>query len=171
MFLFSSKKIQENNFLSISNFSLFSRIMQSSGGAAAIPISSVIRKWTCKVFTNNTDVGWFARACVQALSQSFLGMRLKTWMFSTFHFTFMFSEFVCPANQRPKSTVKKNAHKPLRNLWIAKKICVPFLIIRKSCYFDFTINKPLASSGWMIYVSCAVHVISRYYEITDFSLS
>ena len=38
-------------------------------------------------------------------------------------------QFVCSANQHPKSTIKKEAHKPLRTSWISPKMCLPRLII------------------------------------------
>ena len=72
------------------------------------------------------------------------------------------SEFVCPANQHPKYTIKKEkAHKPLRTSCISPK-CLPCLIIIQSCYFD-RINKPFACSRYVICVSCSVHVTSTYY--------
>ena len=75
----------------------------------------------------------------------------------------MWPEFACSANQRPKSTVKKKAHKPLRTSWIPQKMCLPCLIIVQSCYFHYRINKPFACSRCLICVSCSVHVISTYY--------
>ena len=45
-----------------------------------------------------------------------------------------------------KAHQEKNAHKPLRTSWISLKMCLPCLIIRKSCYFDDRINKPFTCS-------------------------
>ena len=73
------------------------------------------------------------------------------------------SEFACPANQHPESTVKKKAHNPLRTPLISPKTCLPCLIIIRSCYFDYRINKPFICSRWVICVSCSVHSISTYY--------
>ena len=71
----------------------------------------------------------------------------------------MLLEFVCPANQRPKSTIKKN--KPT-NLG-APRECLnnvsAMLIIIKSCYFGYRITKPIAYSRYLICVSCSVHFI------------
>ena len=43
------------------------------------------------------------------------------------------SVLVCPANQHPKSTIKKKAHKPLRTSWISQQMRRPCLIIIQSC--------------------------------------
>ena len=56
-------------------------------------------------------------------------------------------------NQRPKSTVKKKAHKPLRTSWTYQKMC---LIIIQSCYFEYRINKPFACSCCVVCVSCSI---------------
>ena len=71
--------------------------------------------------------------------------------------------FLCPANQHPKSTIKKKAHKPLCTSWISQKMCQQCLIIMQSCHCDNRINKPFACSRCVICVSCSVHVISTYY--------
>ena len=72
-------------------------------------------------------------------------------------------QFVCPANQHPKSTIKKKAHKPSRTSLISQNMYLPCLIIIQSCYFDYRINKPFTCSRCMICVSCSVHLISTYH--------
>ena len=72
-------------------------------------------------------------------------------------------EFACPVNQRPKSTMKEKKPTNLCATCEFLKKCVCHLIIRKSCHFDFRINKPFACSRCVICVSCSVHVISTYY--------
>ena len=67
------------------------------------------------------------------------------------------SEFLCSANQQPKSTIKKKAHKPLRTSRISLQMCQPCLIIIQS-YFDYTINKPFTCSCCLICISCSVQV-------------
>ena len=43
------------------------------------------------------------------------------WHISMFTSHTMWLELSCPANEHPKSTIKKNAHRALRTSWIAKK--------------------------------------------------
>ena len=62
------------------------------------------------------------------------------------------SEFVCPANQHSKKTIKKKAHKPLRTSRISQTVFRPYLIIIKSCYFDYRINKLFTRSRcWLAF--------------------
>ena len=73
----------------------------------------------------------------------------------------MLLEFVCPANQRPKSTIKKN--KPT-NLGAPREFLnnvSAMLIILKSCYFGYRITKPIAYSRYLICVSLSF--ILMYY--------
>ena len=67
-----------------------------------------------------------------------------------------------PINTR-KSQSRKQAHKSLRASWISQTKCRPRLIIVKSCYFDYIINKPFPCSRRVICVSCSLHVISTYH--------
>ena len=77
------------------------------------------------------------------------------------YLTTMWLEF---ANQHPESTIKKQ--KPI-NLCASrdslKQMCGPCLIIMKSCYFDYSINKLSTQSHCSICASHSVHVISTYY--------
>ena len=67
-----------------------------------------------------------------------------------------------PISTRNKQSSEK-AHKPLRNLYIFSKMCTLCLVIIKSCWLDYQINKPLTCSHSRICVSCSVHVITMYY--------
>ena len=46
-------------------------------------------------------------------------------------------------------------------------MCRPYLIIRKSCYFDFRVNKPFTPRCF-ICVLCSFHMISTYYLSYDY---
>ena len=50
------------------------------------------------------------------------------------------------------------AHKPLRTSWM----CWSCLIIIKSCYYDYRINKPFTCSRYLICVLRSVHQISTH---------
>ena len=75
----------------------------------------------------------------------------------------MWSDFACPANQHPKSTIKKKSPETFAHLENFSKMCLPCLIIIRSCYFDYRLNKPFTYSRCVICVSCSVHLISAYY--------
>ena len=69
-----------------------------------------------------------------------------------------------PISIRKAHAVKKKVQKPLR---ISKKFlqkkCLPCLIIIQSRYFDYRIDKLLASSRCVICVSFSIHLILPYY--------
>ena len=60
----------------------------------------------------------------------------------------------CKAVKKKKPTYLCAPHEFL------KTMCLPCLIIIKSCY---GIDKPFACSHCMMYISCSVHLISTYY--------
>ena len=75
----------------------------------------------------------------------------------------------CPANQHPKSTIKKIIPQAFAHLVnFSKKMCLPCLLIEQSYYFDYRINKPFVCSRCVICVSCSVRVISTYYARKGF---
>ena len=51
------------------------------------------------------------------------------------------SELACPANQHPKSTIKKKPTNLCAPYEFIKQMCPPCLIIIQSCYFDYRILK------------------------------
>ena len=73
------------------------------------------------------------------------------------------SQIACSANQRPKITVKKKSPQTFARFVNFSKMCLPCLIIMKSCYIGCRINKLFTCSHCVICVSCSVHVISTYY--------
>ena len=56
-----------------------------------------------------------------------------------------------------KAESRKTAHIPLCTMWISQQMCQPHLLIIKSCYFDYRINKSFACFRCMICISCSVH--------------
>ena len=66
----------------------------------------------------------------------------------------MWSEFACPANQHPQSTIKKKSPQTFAHLVHFSKN-VWFM---QSCYFDYRINKPFA-----YFSQCSLHLISTCY--------
>ena len=51
-----------------------------------------------------------------------------------------------------------------RTSWISKtSVCRPCLIIMQSCYLDYRINKHIAFSRCMIWVSCSANLTSMFY--------
>ena len=59
----------------------------------------------------------------------------------------MWPEFACSAKQHPKSTIKKKSPHTFAHLVnFSKEMCLPSLIIIKSSYISYRINKPLACS-------------------------
>ena len=58
-------------------------------------------------------------------------------------------EFVCPANQQPKSTIKKKPTCLCAPRELLER-CLSCLIIIQYCYFDYRINKPFACSRCLI---------------------
>ena len=74
----------------------------------------------------------------------------------------IYSEFACPVNQHPNSKIKKNIPYTLAHLVHFSNKCRPCLIIGKSCYFDYRMNKPFTCSRCLVNVLCSVHVISAY---------
>ena len=92
--------------------------------------------------------------------------KLATWL-----------EF-CPANQLPKSTIKKEK-KPMYLCAPPKflSVCPPRLIIIQSCYFDYRVNKPFTSSCCVIWVRSldldvllAQRIMGLFYLITHKSM-
>ena len=71
---------------------------------------------------------------------------------------------ICLTSQSPpkKHNQKKKPTNPCAPCEFLKK-CLPCLIIIKSCYFDFRINKPFTCSCYVICVSCSFYLIWTYY--------
>ena len=72
-------------------------------------------------------------------------------------------EFACSANQHPEQTIKRKIPQTFAQLVIFFKNVTLCLVIIKSCWVDYQINKPLTCSHSGICVSCSVHVITVYY--------
>ena len=62
-----------------------------------------------------------------------------------------------------KAQSRKKSPQTFAHFVNLSKMCLPCLIIMQSCYFDYTIDTPLACSRCVICVSCCVHLISTYY--------
>ena len=56
-----------------------------------------------------------------------------------------------------KAESRKTAHIPLCTMWISQQMCQPHLLIIKSCYFDYRINKSFTCFRCMICIWCSVH--------------
>ena len=84
----------------------------------------------------------------------------STFCSSCFH---VIGVYLLSQSASRKHNHKNKAHKPLRTSYLSPKMCLPCLIIIKSCYFDIRMDKPFPCSRCVICVSGSVLLISTFY--------